>query len=160
MEAKARLLGHPIHPMLVVFPLGLFGASLAFDLAAIALGNPTLALVATWLVAGGLIGAAAAVPFGIADASALPRGSRAARVARWHGAGNAVVVVLFAASWWLRRGQEDAPGALAVVLSGVAVALSLVTAWLGGELVTRLGVGVDERAHVDAPSSIGDDARR
>lgn len=159
MDSKARLLGHPVHQMLVVFPLGLFGGSFAFDMAALALDNPTLAVVAFWLIVGGLVGALAAAPFGVIDATAIPPGTRAARIALLHGAGNGLVTALFAGSWWLRRGHEADPGGAAIALSGAAVALSLVTAWLGGELVTRLGVGVSSRAHVDASSSIGDDAR-
>jgi uncharacterized membrane protein len=55
-------------------------------------------------------------------------------------------------SWWLRRGAE-APPTAAIVLSALAVGLALITGWLGGELVDRLGVGVDDGAHLDAPNS-------
>jgi uncharacterized membrane protein len=73
----------------------------------------------------------------------------------WHGGGNLVVVVLFAASWLLRAGGDGwEPTGSALVLSFVAVALATVTAWLGGELVERLGVGVDDGANLDAPSSL------
>ena len=65
-----------------------------------------------------------------------------------------MLVVLFAGSWWLRRDDPTAPGTLAYALSFVGVVLALVTGWLGGELVDRLGVGVDSGAHVDAPSSL------
>ncbi|HYH47655.1 MAG TPA: DUF2231 domain-containing protein, partial [Thermoanaerobaculia bacterium] len=61
---------------------------------------------------------------------------------------------LFAASWLLRRDAPELPEGTAIALSAVAVALSLVTGWLGGELVDRLGVGVDDGAHLDAPSSL------
>jgi uncharacterized membrane protein len=71
-----------------------------------------------------------------------------------HGLGNVVVVVLFAVSWVLRaaRGWEPTPWAL--VGSFAAVALAVVTAWMGGEPVERLGIGVDEGASADAPSSL------
>jgi uncharacterized membrane protein len=66
-----------------------------------------------------------------------------------------VVVVLFAVSWLLRRGQTDyQPDGLAFWLGVVAVVLALATAWAGGELVERLGVGVDDGANLDAPSSL------
>jgi uncharacterized membrane protein len=57
-------------------------------------------------------------------------------------------------SWWLRRGATTSPGTIALVASFVGVALSGVTGWLGGELVDRLGVGIDDGAHLDAPSSL------
>ena len=65
-----------------------------------------------------------------------------------------VVVALFAGGWWLRRPDPAAPGTLAYVLSFVAVGLALVTGWLGGELVGRLGVGVDDGANLDSPNSL------
>jgi hypothetical protein len=57
-------------------------------------------------------------------------------------------------SWLLRRDLPTAPGGLEIGLSALAVLLALVTGWLGGELVDRLGIGVDEGANVDAPSSL------
>ena len=72
----------------------------------------------------------------------------------WHGLGNVVVVVLFIISWFLRRALPAQPPAGAFVLSIIAVALGAVTAWLGGELVDRLGIGVDEGANPNAPSSL------
>jgi uncharacterized membrane protein len=65
-----------------------------------------------------------------------------------------VVVVIFAASWLLRRDNPARPEILAIVLSAAAAGLATITAWLGGELVDRRGVGVDDGAHLDAPSSL------
>ena len=82
----------------------------------------------------------------------MPANTRAKRIGLWHGGGNYSVMLLFAASWWL-RGLLPEPGGLpSLVLhwSGVA----LVSGWLGGELVDRLGVGVDEGANLNAPSSL------
>jgi uncharacterized membrane protein len=61
---------------------------------------------------------------------------------------------LFAASWFFRRPAPTAPSSGALTLSYIAVLLALGTGWLGGELVDRLGVGVDRGAHLDAPSSL------
>ena len=66
----------------------------------------------------------------------------------------AVLALLFAASAWLRGENGVEPSALALALSFAGAALSLVTAWLGGELVDRLGVGVSPGAGLDAPSSL------
>ena len=71
-----------------------------------------------------------------------------------HGVGNVIVVVLFAASWLLRRDNADAPEMFAIILSAAGAGLATITGWLGGELVDRLSVGVDDGAHLDAPSSL------
>ena len=68
--------------------------------------------------------------------------------------GNLVVVLLFGVSWYLRVEDPYSPPIAAVALSIAGVLLSAVTAWLGGELVDRLGVGVDDGASLDAPNSM------
>jgi uncharacterized membrane protein len=85
---------------------------------------------------------------------AIPSGTRAKRIGAVHGFGNVLVVLLFAASWLMRGDDPRAPEGAALALSFVGGALALFTGWLGGELVDRLAVGVDEGAHVDAPSSL------
>ena len=106
------------------------------------------------MILAGVVGALGAAVFGLVDWLAVPRGTRAKTIGLWHGAGNAGVVALFVVSWALRLGRIDDPGALPIVLSGAGVALALVTAWLGGELVERLGIGVYEDANPNAPSSL------
>ncbi|HEX8170908.1 MAG TPA: DUF2231 domain-containing protein [Thermoanaerobaculia bacterium] len=154
MEARAKLFGHPIHQMLIVFPLGLLGGSFLFDLAFLFLHNGELAIASYWMIFGGVIGGLAAALFGAIDWLAIPDGTRAKAVGMWHGGGNVMVVGLFFASWFLRRPSPPSPPIAAIVLSGAGMALSVVTGWLGGELVDRLGVGVDDGAHLDAPSSL------
>jgi uncharacterized membrane protein len=155
MESKAKLFGHPIHPMLVVFPLGLLVTSVIFDIIQMATGGAEFAVVAYWCIAAGIIGGLAAAVFGLWDWLAVPGGTRAKRIGLWHGAGNVLIVVLFALSWWLRSGSAGyVPGTGAFVLSVVAVLIGAVTGWLGGELVDRLGVGVDPGANLDAPNSL------
>jgi uncharacterized membrane protein len=65
-----------------------------------------------------------------------------------------VAIVLFIVSWLLRADAPGEPGAIPIVLSLVGVALAGLTGWLGGELVDRLGVGVDDGAHLNSPSSL------
>lgn len=154
MESRAKLLGHPIHQMLIVFPLGLLAMAVVFDLLAIGLGNGYWSEIAYWMIAAGVVTGLLAAPFGAIDWFAIPSGSRARRIGAVHGIGNVVVVLLFAVSWWMRRDAPAAPQALTLVLSFAAGGLALFTGWLGGELVDRLGVGVDDGAHVDAPSSL------
>ena len=159
MEARAKLFGHPIHQMLIVFPLGLLGASLFFDLIALATGRPALPQASFYMIAAGILAGLAAALFGLIDFLGIPSGTRAKRIGLLHGVGNVVVVGLFALSWWLRHLSPSGPGTIPIVISAIAVAIALVTGWLGGELVDRLGVGVDDGANLDAPSSLSGPAR-
>jgi uncharacterized membrane protein len=154
MESRAKLFGHPIHQMLIVLPLGVLAMSLVFDLIARMAGLPRLHDAAYYMIAAGVISGLVAAVFGLIDFLAIPGGTRAKRVGTLHGVGNVIVVVLFAASWWLRRDNPAQPEILAIVLSAAAAGLALVTGWLGGELVDRLAVGVDEGANLNAPSSL------
>lgn len=156
MESGAKLLGHPIHPMLVVFPLALLSFGVLLDAVYLATGTEEFARFAFWSITGGLVVGLAAALFGLIDWLGTRRGSRARRIGAWHGIGNAVVVLLFVVSWATRLGDlEYAPGILPFVLGLVGLGIALVTAWLGGELVYRLRIGVDDFAHDDAPSSLG-----
>jgi uncharacterized membrane protein len=140
--------------MLIVLPLGVLAMSLVFDLIGRLAGLPNLHEAAYYMIAAGVISGLVAAVFGLIDFLAIPSGTRAKRIGRLHGIGNVIVVVLFAASWFLRRDNPATPETLAIVLSAAAAALSGVTGWLGGELVDRLGVGVDDGANLDAPSSL------
>ncbi len=128
--------------------------SLVFDLIHLLTDNEQWAEVAYWMIAAGIIGGLAAAPPGWIDWFAHPAGTRAKAIGLGHGVGNVVVLVLFAVNWFLRREAPHEPGALEFVLSLVGVTLAVVTGWLGGELVDRLGVGVERGAHLDAPNSL------
>jgi uncharacterized membrane protein len=154
MESRVKLLGHPIHPMLIPFPLGLLPTAFAFDVVHLLTNDPRFAQVAFWMIAAGILGGLLAAVFGLIDWLAVPSGTRARRVGLLHGLGNVAVVALFAASWLLRRPDPAAAPTAALALAAVGLGLAGVTGWLGGELVDRLGVGVDEGAHLDAPSSL------
>lgn len=140
--------------MLVVFPLGLLAATVVFDVIVQITAQPQMAVVAYWMTVSGLIGGALAAPFGWLDWSGIPRRTRAKSVGLLHGVGNGIVLLLFFASWLLRREHPDSPPVVATAAAVVGVSMSLVTAWLGGELVDRLGVGVYDDAHPDASSSL------
>ena len=156
MESKAKLLGHPVHPMLIVFPLGLLATAVAFDIVALVQADPSWHRISFWMIAAGIIGGLLAAIFGLVDWVAIPSGTRAKSIGLWHGGTNVVVVLLFIVSWLMRRGNAEIPATPALALSFVAVVLALVGGWLGGELVDRLGVGVDNGAHLNAPSSLSD----
>jgi uncharacterized membrane protein len=155
MESRAKLFGHSIHQQLIPFPLGLLFTAVVFDVVHLITGDTQWGLVSFWMIAAGVIGGLMAAPFGFIDWTAIPAGTRAKRVGAVHGLGNVVVVGLFGASWLLRNaGLETNPGTLPLVLSFAGGGLSIITGWLGGELVDRLGVGVEEGAHLNAPSSL------
>ena len=158
MESKAKALGHPIHQMLIPFPFGLLATAVIFDIVYLIWGNPTMVTVSYWMIVAGIIGAVLAAPFGLIDWLAIPQGTRAKTIGLLHGLGNVVVLVLFVGSWWLRYSSPSIipyqPGTLALVLSFAGFALAGATGWLGGELVDRLSVGVDDGANLNAPSSL------
>ena len=154
MHSRVKIAGHPVHPMLIVFPLGLLATSFVFDVLRQATGVTGFAIASYYMIPAGVLGGLAAAAFGLVDWLAIPRGTRARWIGAVHGIGNVVVTGLFILSWLLRRGDPLRPGTGPVVLSLIAVLLALVTGWLGGELVDRLAVGVDEGAHLDAPSSL------
>lgn len=154
MEARVKVLGHPVHQMLIVLPLGLLVGVIIFDVIHLLTGGEQWALVSYWLIPAGVLSGLLAAVFGLADWTKITSGTRARRIGALHGVGNVVVVLLFAGSWLIRAGSITEPGALALALSFAGGALSLITGWLGGELVDRLGVGVDDGANLDAPSSL------
>ena len=155
MESRVKLLGHPVHPMLIVLPLGLFICAVVFDALYVWRGAPMFAGVGFWNIAGGILGGLLAALFGFIDWLAIPAGTRAKRIGLLHGGSNVVVVLIFAVVWWMRGNAPDAaPTPSLFLLEVLALVLGSVAGWLGGELVDRLGVGVDDGAHLDAPSSL------
>jgi len=155
MESRAKLLGHPIHQMLIVLPLGLFVSAVVFDALFLARGLPVLALASYWNIALGIVGGLLAAVFGFIDWLAIPRATRARRIGLLHGSVNVLVVAAFATAWLMRRGTIDlAPATNVFLLEVAGLLLGTVGGWLGGELVDRLGIGVTEGANVNAPSSL------
>jgi uncharacterized membrane protein len=155
MESRAKLLGHPIHPMLVVLPLGLFIGAVVFDAIALWRDSGAMAQVGFWNIAGGIVGGLLAAVFGLVDWLAIPAGTRAKRIGLLHAASNVAAIACFAGVWWLRY---DAPATVATTglfaFEIIALLLGATGGWLGGELVDRLGVGVDNGANLNAPNSM------
>lgn len=155
MEARVRLLGHPVHPMLVMFPGALLITGTVFDVVHAINDSAVAAEAGFWTVTVGIIGAVLAAVTGFADWTKIPGGTRAKRVGQIHGLCNAAVLVLFVIAWITRVNNADhatSAGPLALQIIGVVVLG--VSAWLGGELVDRMGIGVAGDAHPDAPSSL------
>jgi uncharacterized membrane protein len=142
--------------MMVVFPLGLFITAVIFDILYLVTNRDGFSIASAYAIAAGVVGGLVAAVFGLIDWLAVPSQTRARRLGLWHGVGNVVVVLFFAVSWLLRVGEPAwHPGAGALVFGFLGVAIGAVTAWMGGELVERLGIGVAQDAHPDAPSSLG-----
>jgi len=154
MESRAKLLGHPVHQMLIPLPLGLFVMAVIFDALALAT-DWNMAEVSFWNIVAGIATGLLAAVFGFVDWLAIPANTRAKRIGAVHGVGNVVLVLLFLGAVLLRRDIPDhVPTTPAFLLEVLALALGGFTGWLGGELVDRLGVGVDDGAHLNAPNSI------
>lgn len=149
MSTPASIMGHPIHPILIPIPIGLWVFSLVSDLIfAAGLGGPVWNDVAFYTMAGGIVGALLAAVPGLVDLLSL-EDAKAKRVGVAHMTINLVVVGLYAVNLWLRL--DSAPGALLPVgLSVVAALLLGVSGWLGGELVFKHAVGVEPRPDLPA----------
>lgn len=149
MESKANLMGHPIHPILIPFPLGLLTTSVVFDIVHLITGSGRWSEVSFWMIVAGVIGGLVAAAFGLIDWLAIPSGTRAKTVRLWHGASNVLMVALFIVSWLLRAGAPGDPGTVAIILSFVGVGLASLGGFLGGEPVVRMGVGAAEGANLN-----------
>jgi uncharacterized membrane protein len=155
MNGPVKILRHPVHPMLIVFPLGLLGTGVIFDLIAKFTNNQGLYGVSYWMIAAGIIGGLLAAIFGFMDWMSIHPDTRAKRIGAYHGLGNLAIVILFAISWWIRSNDPNrVPNGIAFTLSLLGFLLALVTAWLGGELVYRLGMAVEKGANENAPNSL------
>jgi uncharacterized membrane protein len=149
-----KIAGHPVHPMLIVFPLGLLATAVIFDIITLSTSDGKWSNMSWYMIAAGIIGGLVAAVFGLLDWIGIPGNTRAKAIGLWHGGLNVLVVLLFAASWVVRRPDPSAPTGLALTLSFAAVVIAVLAGWFGGELVDRLGVGVDEGANLNAPSSL------
>ena len=144
MTSKASIAGHPIHPMLIPFPIALWATSFVVDVLFYFVRHPTLLVMAKFMLAAGCIAAIVAAIFGIIDWLAIKNGE-VKRVANWHARLNVAALVVFAISLFLRMGSySDLVGRRLTIpffLSFVGVILITISGWLGGELVFRYGIG-------------------
>ena len=154
MESKAKIFGHAIHPILIVFPLGLLGTAAIFDALYLYSLNTTWSTVSFWMLVAGLIGGLVAAVFGLIDFLNIPNGTRAKDIGLYHALVNVGALILFGLGLFLRWNTPTTPVTQAVICSFAGLALALVGGWFGGELVERLGVGVSPNANLNAPSSL------
>ena len=141
MRTPASIAGHPLHPMLIVFPVALFIFSLVCDLASLRSAQPdTWAIVSLYSMVGGFVGALAAAIPGLIDYSSL-ESRRVKHTATIHMSINLIVVALYAVNIWLRA-HGSGPAGLPLGLSVICVAALAVSGWLGGHMVHVMGVSV------------------
>ena len=141
VESTAAVFHHPLHPMAIAFPVASLMAAPLADAAAIVTGDKFWARASRWLLLSGLVSGVAASAVGLVDYVAIPSVRRLPS-ANVHAGGNVLAMALAGLNLARRGGEPEVPDGLDVALSLATVALLGVTAWLGGELSYRHGVGV------------------
>jgi uncharacterized membrane protein len=146
LYSKIKVFDHPVHPMLIAFPITFFTTTLvAFIVYAVG-GDVTWFRIGYWANAAGVIAALVAAVPGFVDWLAIPRHLEAKRVGIVHMTLNLIVVAIFAINWGVQGARLDdavPPATLAVLLSAVGVLTLLVSGYFGWSLVQTHHVGVD-----------------
>ena len=149
MASPASTGGHPIHPMIIPFPIALWVFSLVADLIYLWRGNPVWRdYIAFYTLLGGIIGAAVAAVPGLVDRLSL-KDREVIKIANWHARPNVIALLIFAASFYLRTtsgaGLVSGSYTIPIALSVLGVILISISGYLGGEMVFKHGVAVDQR---------------
>ena len=150
MASPASIGGHPVHPMIIPFPIALWVFSLVADGIYLWRGNPVWRdYVAFYALLGGIIGAAAAAVPGLIDWLSLTD-KAVVKLANWHARLNGIALLVFASSFYLRTtGGSDLISdshTIAIALSVLGVVLITISGWLGGEMVFKHGVAVEAQS--------------
>jgi uncharacterized membrane protein/nitrite reductase/ring-hydroxylating ferredoxin subunit len=145
MKSRASLKSHPIHPILIGFPIAFFVGALVIDVLSLVLDKPTLRPTGYHLVIAGIIGALmAAVPGFIDFLNTVPPDSTAKKRAAKHGILNTTNLLLFIVIFFLKKNNSVSLPVI-IVLELIGVGIMMVAGWLGGTLVYRNQIGVDPR---------------
>ena len=148
LRSTAAINGHPIHPMLVPFPIAFFVAALATDIAFAVDGSPGWAVASKWLLGAGIVGALLAALAGFTDFFGNSR-IREIRAGWLHMFANLTVVVVELVNFMMRLKDVGSAASTGLMLSAAAAVILLFSGWQGGELVFRHGVG---RVRDDSPA--------
>lgn len=151
MSTRITVAGHPIHPMLVTIPIGLWVFSMICDFVFLYTGDSRWAVTAYFSLGGGIIGALIAALPGLLDLLSL-HDDKARRMGTYHLVLNLAIVVVQAANFWLRMQDDGNAAVLPRAISMVAVAALIISGWLGGHLVHVLGVTQPQNAAETAAS--------
>jgi uncharacterized membrane protein/nitrite reductase/ring-hydroxylating ferredoxin subunit len=146
MISKANVRSHPIHPMVVAFPIGLWVTSFIFDLLGAASHEQTYFLASFYMIVAGCVGAVLAAVPGVIDLfGAIPPNSSARSRGYIHGGLNTLALLLFIYTAYRRGGPNSVADGVAIAASAIGVVLIGIAGWLGGTLVYRNQIGVDRR---------------
>lgn len=143
-QSTAKIGGHPIHPMLVPFPIVCFIGVLVTDIVFLNNHDPGWATASRYLLGVGIVMAALAAVAGLTDfmGSAL---IRSLGDALKHMLANVTAVVLEIVNFVVRLNNDAAIAGIGIILSVIVVLILLYSGWKGGDLVFRHGIGVDDR---------------
>ena len=144
-RSTAQIGGHPIHPMLIPFPIVCFIGTLVTDIVFLNNGDAGWATASRYLLAIGLVMAALTAVTGLTDFVGDDRIRRSSDALQ-HMIANVSAVVLEVVNFFLRLNSDDQIGKVGIYLSGAVVLILLFSGWKGGELVYRHGVGVRDSA--------------
>jgi uncharacterized membrane protein len=150
MASPASIGGHPVHPIIIPFPIALWVFSFIADVIYLWRGNPVWRdWIAFYTLLGGILGAVAAVVPGLIDWLSI-KDPKIVKIANWHARLNVIALLTFAASFYLRTtsgaGLVSGSYTIAVALSVLGVILISISGYLGGEMVFKHGVAVDQQS--------------
>lgn len=140
----ARILGHPVHPILTDFPIALWSVSLLGDVVGVWRGQVVYRQFAFWAITVGLIIAVPTIVAGLIDYAAIPQGHPAIKGATWHMWIMLSAATAYACSLFAHINRFSSSGfatAMGISLSAVGLVLLMVGGWFGGEMVFRHGIG-------------------
>lgn len=141
MASPASVKKHPLHPMLVALPIGLWVFALVCDIVAAATGTSIWGAVALYCVGGGIVGAVAAAVPGLIDYFSIDEAAMR-RIANFHLIANSAALVVFGFNLWTRFALP-AGSYVPLILSIVGIVGIGVGGWLGGEMVYVKGMAVE-----------------
>lgn len=152
MRSNVNIAKHPIHPILVLIPVGAWVASLVFDIIFLATGNVFWFGAALWNIIIGIVGALVAAIVGMTDLFTLPMSNEPKRVGITHMTLNLIIVALYVVNAVIRFSVPvvgplgpivpESTALWAFILNLVSIVLLIISGWYGGELIYRYGIAV------------------
>jgi len=162
---QGRFMKHPLHPIFVHVPIGLWMASLIFDIVNLIGGHPNFAVASYYCIALGILGVLLAAPTGLAEYIEIPSNTRPKRIAIWHLVLNISITAFYITNFFIRRSLEDGPPRLVTIptflMSSISIVLLGISGYLGGLLVYEFGIGFrPESRNEEKPDETQEESRR